>query len=103
MLRLKSYASHPPGGFGHPDLPSSEGVYNILDLARVLSDFRKGNSLPRSSITECFEDIDVYTATRIRNTIRRWQSWVVDTDAADYIAPVPRPGGCGGCGSKSNH
>lgn len=100
MLRLKNYANHPPGGFGHPDLPALTGVYDILELARRLADFRKGNSLPRASVEEAFQDIDTHTANRVRGSVKRWKDWVVDTDEALYVAAVPRPSKCGGCGAK---
>ena len=100
MLRLKSYANHPPGGFGHPELPTLNGTLDIVELSRRLSDFRKGNSLPRSGVEECFKDIDTHVANRIRGTVRRWKDWVIDTDEAAYVAALPKVGGCSGCGAK---
>jgi len=105
MLRLKTYDTEPPGGFAYTQ---SEGIARyfppdcgIKEQAYRLSAFRKQNNLPRSDFVACFEDIDVQTANRVRSREeKRWNRWVLDTEAVYTPPPFARPGGCGGCGAK---
>lgn len=106
--RLKSYELPVPGGYPYEN---TEGIYRkfpseplIEAQAQNVSAFRKGNSLPRSSLAECLQDVDGYTARRLGCH----QSFCFNDEtssttnvsvALNQSSPILNTG-CGGCGAK---
>lgn len=99
--RLKSHTQAPPGGYPYEQ---REGIqrkfkttYDIAVDAKAVADFRQGNNLPRATLAECMEDIDLQTCQRLGNMPR----WCYDTEQS-YVATTPklRPKSCSGCGAK---
>ena len=99
--RLRSYDVSPPGTYCYVQ---TEGIRKdfgcqpqIEALARIVSEFRKGNGLPRSDIRESLEDVDSYNCQRLGNN----PQWCVPSDAANVVplnasSPIISP--CLGCG-----
>lgn len=103
-FRLRTYDLAPPGGFPYEQ---TTGIYRsfpsvplIEAQAQTVSDFRKGNGLPRASVREALEDVDAYTCARLGNmrgfcTERDPKSPA--TIALNQSSPIVAP--CGGCGA----
>lgn len=100
--RLRSYDQAPPAGYCY----GPEGGFTkrclpvIEDIARALSAYRKGNGLPRSSITEALRDVDSYQCQRLGNN----PTYCIPCDkgnpqavALSPNAPIIAPP-CQGCG-----
>lgn len=102
--RLLRHNTEPPGGFSYQQPPPLDHFfpsgYGLRELARNVSAFRQANNLARADFSSCVEDVEVYNATRVRNKVKQWKSWVVDSDAP-YNSPIvvaTRGGGC--CGAR---
>lgn len=107
MTRLRSYELSPPGGYRYvqPNEPDGKGrVFRgepmIEQLSRNVSNYRKGNGLPRASYAECLEDVDRFMANIILKSSPTW-TVQIDADSPDTIplldsAPGLKP--CVGCG-----
>lgn len=101
MMWLKSLTDCPPQEFFYEQ---TEGIYRrfpqtplIKELASSVSDFRKGNKLPRPSFGEALEDIVVYTVKRLNGN----PQWCFETDLnAGALLPQQGGGGCSGCGAS---
>lgn len=104
--RLRSYELNPPGNFFYEQ---TEGIYRkfhaeplIEAQAANVSSFRRGNGLPRSSITEALQDIDSYTCQRLgcdnRYCVSR-DSNSAPVTALNESSPILSPG-CRGCGAR---
>lgn len=97
MLDLKSYTNNlPPGGFWFDQTEGIfhrfEATWDLREQAIRVSDFRKGNNLPRADVESCALDIVAYTC-------QRYPNWCYDTDTpvAQTIA-APKRGRC--CGAR---
>lgn len=100
MPDLKRYNTVPPGGF---PFIQEEGIYKrwefSVDLnarANEISDFRKGNNLPRASFDESLEDLVAYTCARVPNWCRTTDRTFTETSPII----VRRHRGCAGCGAR---
>lgn len=99
--RLRTYEISPPGGYpfiqqGYPPFPAQP---MIEAQAKIVSNFRKGNGLPRASIPEALADVDCYQCQRLGNM----PQWCVPADSANQVAlpqtaPIIAPP-CQGCGA----
>lgn len=102
MLWLKSLYDCPPGEFSYVQTEGIEKRFEqtplIKELASRLSDFRKGNQLPRPSFGEALEDIVVYTVARLKGN----PQWCYDAGDLNAGALLPQQGGggCSGCGAS---
>ncbi len=99
--RLRSYDVSPPGNYCYEQTEGIRrqfGCHPLIEaLARIVSDFRRGNNLPRADIKETLADVDEYNCTRLGNN----PSFVVPADAANVVplntsSPIITP--CKGCG-----
>lgn len=100
-FRLRSFDATPPGGYPYEQ---TEGIRRkfcsepmVEAQARIVSNFRKGNGLPRASIIEAMEDISEYTCRRLGGN----SAFCVDSDtpvlALNQSSPIISP--CAGCGA----
>lgn len=102
MLWLRNFNSCPPGEFyfrtseapGHTFGPSPL----IGKVAADLSEFRKGNNLPRSAGRECLEDVVLFTVARLDPR----SEWVVETDQTPATLIPQASAGCSSCGAVIN-
>lgn len=103
MWVLKTHSKAPPGGYPYEQ---REGIrkkfgttFDILDDARKVADFRKGNNLSRATVALAMEDIDTQTCERIGNDPR----YCRNTDQT-YIENTPKlqkgRRGCATCGKS---
>lgn len=104
MWVLKSHLKCPPGSFPYEQ---TEGINRkfeswplIEEQARRVADFRKGNGLPRATVPEALQDIDLYTCWRLGNNPR----FCYNTDRSySDVSPMGQrtaTGGCRGCGAR---
>lgn len=102
MFRLKRHDHAPPGGYPYEQ---TEGIRHkfkahpdINDQARIVSDFRAGNGLPRATFAESLQDVDEYQCSPYRlNGNRKW----CHTSDHSYVETTPKlkkKAGC--CGAK---
>lgn len=119
MLRLKNHNNVPPGNYFYRLLfrdGREEAWFGpckstancrqfgpspiINEVAQGLSNFRRANSLPRSSLPETIEDVDGYTCQRIGGM----PAWCMDTDAPySQVNPTAvQSAPCSTCGQKLN-
>jgi hypothetical protein len=102
MMRLRSFDSTPPGGFPYVQ---TEGIHRtfpsvplIEDQAKRVAAFRRGNKLPRATVSEALDDVSTYTCARLG----AGNAFCSDTDipfqfaAHQGVASAP----CAGCGAK---
>jgi len=100
MFRLRSYDQTPPGGFPYHQAEGISRHFPSVPLiehqAHIVSQFRRGNKLSRSTPIEALEDIDRYNCARLGNDPR----WCVQTDAPLDIKghQLSSLGPCAGCG-----
>jgi hypothetical protein len=98
--RLRTYEITPTGGY-----PFSEGGHNfpsqpmIEAQAKIVSNYRKGNGMPRASLAESLADVDCYQCQRLGNM----PQWCIPADSANQVAlpataPIIAPP-CKGCGA----
>lgn len=100
MQRLLSHDKCPPGEFRYEQSFNGKskkfGSHPVIsELAKKVSDFRKGNALPRPSQGEALEDIDFWNAQRLGFDPR----WCYDTDRpfSELVAMSPSAD-CATCG-----
>lgn len=104
-FRLRSYDLTPPGGYPYTqagDKPKQFKSQPMIEAqAQIVSNYRKGNGLARSSVREAIEDIDCQTCARLGNM----PQFCVPQDSASapVIAmaansPIIAPP-CQGCGA----
>jgi hypothetical protein len=99
MLWLRNYTSCPPGQFYYKQAEAGDHLFGpspiIGTVAEEVSAFRRGNGLPRSAATECFEDVIRFTVARLDPR----SEWIIDTDLSVNTLVVPPSAGCGSCGA----
>ena len=105
--RLLNYDGPIPGNYPYVQTEGIHRDFSALPIiesqAQTVSEFRRGNSLPRASVRECLEDVDHYNAQRLGCH----RSWTVAIDAqtgARTVAlnpthPIMAPP-CNGCGAQ---
>lgn len=103
--RLRTYDVVPPGGY---PFENYKGIYRrfpseplIEAQAQIVSQFRQANGIPRASVAECLEDVDIYTCRRLGCDHRFCTGSSVrsgTTVALNASSPIVAP--CGGCGAK---
>lgn len=100
--RLKSYEQPLPGNYPYHQTDGIDRKFPAQPTpeyqAQVVSAFRKGNGLSRSSLKECLEDVDRYQCQRLGNnpvycTCSEAQANVLALNAS---SPIITP--CKGCG-----
>lgn len=99
--RLIKFSPHPPGEFPYKQSVDGKVIswpgdgFDIKQQAQRISKFRKANNLPRSSIPEVVEDLDLYTCQRLGNSPK----WCREGSGVQVYATYQKaPGGC--CGAK---
>jgi hypothetical protein len=72
---LKSYSNPLPNNYVYTQ---TEGIHHrfgsnpiIEEVVKAVSNFRIANNLPRASLSECLEDVDLYNCA-VRNNDERW-------------------------------
>jgi len=100
MLWLKNLTNCPPGEFYYKQAEAGSHTFGpsplIGQVASMVSEFRRGNSLPRSDGQSCMVDVIQFTVSRLDPR----SEWVIETDQ-DITALLPQPtGGCAGCGAS---
>ncbi len=101
-MRLRTYDIAPPGGYPYEQV---EGIRKkfpsqpmIEAQARIVSEFRKANGLPRATIKEALADIDVYQCQRLGNMPSYCTEATPGMVAIGQASPIITP--CKGCGAK---
>lgn len=94
---LRTYDQAPPGGYPY----SQNGVFFasqplIEAQAQIVSVYRKGNNLSRSSVAEALADVDLYTCQRLGYMPEFCANSDAPPGAASYL--VATGGKCRGCG-----
>lgn len=107
-FRLRSYDESPPGLFRYSAVENGIKLKfgpspMIEEVARMLSQARKANNLPRSEVKQSLEDVDQQTCARLGNMPRYCVPCEQTPGAAPIIglgssSPIVTP--CGGCGAK---
>jgi hypothetical protein len=101
MLWLKSLTNCPPGEFYYKQAEAGSHVFGpsplIGQVAALVSDFRRGNSLPRSDQMSCMVDVIQFTVARLDPR----SEWIIETDldTGALLPGVGGGGGCAGCGA----
>ena len=103
-FRLRTYETTPPDCYVYNQvsgIPRSFGREpEIMVIARQVSEFRKRNNLPRSSIIESLENVDRQTCWRLKNS----PQWCIEDPTpfapsnTDPNNPIVNPP-CAGCGA----
>lgn len=103
-FRLRSYDANPPGNYLYLQTKGIRKEFgpapDIVALGNEVSQFRKGNNLPRQSVAEAIEDISSYTCFRLGNM----PQWCISTEpnvrtlALNTSSPVVAP--CPTCGIR---
>jgi len=99
--QLKTYGHSPPGNYQYVQTVGHHHVFNaspsIEETAKGVSQFRSANRLPRASLAECLEDIDLFTCARLGNHPDWcWQS--EQTFAQTHSAHIFLRPPCSSCG-----
>lgn len=101
QFRLRTYEISPPGGYCVEQRSFKRCEPDITALARMLSEYRKGNGLARSGLPECLQDVDRFQCLRLGNnptfciSVNSAADVVVALNASSpYVAPP-----CRGCGA----
>lgn len=100
MLWLKSLFNCPPAEFYFKQSEAGTRTFGpsplIGQVVADLSNFRKGNNLPRSKARECLQDVIQFTVNRLDPN----SEWVIETNqTAEELTPEPSNGSCAGCGA----
>lgn len=103
MWHLLSFDKAPPGEFRYEQPFNGKakkfGPSPLAgELANKISDFRRGNQLPRSNPSECLEDLETFTVERLGHSER----WCYNTDKT-FAQLMPATGipGCPTCGGQN--
>lgn len=99
MLWLRNLKNCPPGEFWYRQSEAGAKTFGpsplIGQVAGLVSEFRKGNGLPRSDQQACLEDVILFTIQRLGPDTE----WTMETEQP-ASALLPQPGGsCAGCGA----
>ena len=101
--RLRTYEISPPGQYPFEQTGEKPRKFPAQPLieaqATIVSNYRKGNGLPRSSIPECLADVDCFQCRRLGNI----PQWCIPADSQNQVAlmasaPIIAPP-CKGCGA----
>lgn len=101
MLWLKNYNDCPQGEFYFKQAEAGSRTFGpsplLGQVARDVSNFRKGNSLPRADFTSSFSDVVQFTVARLPAD-SQWLTTLPDQNP-DGLVPQPSTG-CSGCGAN---
>lgn len=107
MQRLIRLSPYPPGEFEYSQLgPDGKVVswpasgLSIQGQAQVVLSFRQKNQMPRATLGETIDDINVYTCQRLNNNPRFCSETGMNGAVVIQVQTGKKGGGC--CGAPIN-